>query len=214
MDDTIREIIEAHSALQGIALDDDKHGYTFITLSILITDLIHRLSKDVDQFDDRFLALFYKGIEGIFDGLSESSIPNSISRWLRMFSFDLGNYFPVIKVEERHDKFYIDIQIGQKDGDMTVPQDFSVFVNSKKDKSFLFDFYKDLDLLSQYMPRIGDYINTKGSSGLEYTAYELPDFLFHIQPIMKLLGIKVVLPKSLKHLIRPKKSVSVGASDG
>ena len=214
LDDTIREIIEAHSDLQGITLDNGKRGNTFISLSILTTDLIHRFSKDVNAFDDRFLALFYKGIEGSFDGLSESSIPNSISRWLRLFNFDLGDYFPVIKVEERNDKFYIDIQIGQKGGDMAAPQEFSVFVNSIKDKSFLFDFYKDLDLLSQYMPRIGDYINTKGSDGLVYTAYELPEFLFHIQPTMKLLGIKVVLPKSLKHLIRPKKSVSLDASSG
>ena len=212
LDGYIGEVVEKLEILPGVKLASGKRADSYMSLSIFITELIHIL-QDVDRYDV-ISSLFFKGVEERFDRLSESAIPNVISRWLKLYSFDLGDYFPVINVEDKQGKFIVDIHIGMTQDLLAAPVTFKSFVKDTKDKSKLLDCYKDLDLLSSYMPNIGRYIDSKGEEGIAYSLSEFPEFLFDIQPILKLLGIKVVLPKALKSLVRPRKSVSLSTSSG
>lgn len=62
------------------------------------------------------------------------------------------------------------------------------------------------------MAGISDFINSKGSRVITYDSKDFVDFLFNIKPIMALLDIQVSLPKSLKHLIKPKASGKISSS--
>lgn len=208
----VKEIINDHDSIPGLYNDEGVRYDIYMSLSILLTELVRKLSVGDTSWDDPIKQVFFSESTAKFDGLSEGAIPHAISRWLRLYSFDLGAYYPVIKVEEAEESFLIDILIGNRDRKMDEHVDFESFTKSIKDTSALFDFFKDIDLLSQFMPEVGVYINDRGVYSMRYSMSEMPRFLFEIQSVMRLLGIKIMLPKSLSTLIRPRKSMRISSS--
>ena len=217
LDESLTKILSDLEGIDNVKLSKGKKsGGVETVLSLMISAIVPVLYQWSAKKSDDFLDLFFDNKSLNFDGLSESSIGSSINRWLKLYYFDLGDYYPILIVDELPDNlFSIDIHIDQKSNGkkkaLDAPIPFPKFIKKTKDKNKLFDFYKDLDLLSAYMPEIGHYIDGKGMDPMTFTAETFPQFLFEIQPIIKLLGIKVVMPKSLKHLIKPKLSVSIGA---
>ena len=212
LDHNLSSILEELQGIDQIKIDTAKVGVEAV-LTLLISALVPALYRSIVKKPDDYLELFFNERSLDFDGLSESSIGSSISRWLKLYYFDLGDFFPVIYIDELDkNKFSVDIQIAKKKGKLSAPISFSKFVKKSKSPEKLFDFYKDLDLLSTYMPEMGSYIDGRGKESMIFSDETFPRFIFEIQPILQLLGIKVVMPKSLKHLIRPKLSVSVSSS--
>ena len=214
LDGVLREIIEGLNPIFGVVIGENRRTNSYLSLAFIITHLVRQLSH-LDHRSEDIERLFFSNQKTVFDGLSESSVASAIAHWLQLFYFDLGHVYPILEISElAGDQFGVEIKVGQKDVPLEAPQNFKKFVERIKDKSQLFDFFKDLDLLSTYMSDVGSYINSRGGVPIIFDASTFPKFLFDIQPIMSLLGIKVVLPKSLKNLIKPKPSIKVSSSRG
>ena len=186
-----------------------------VELSFIITKLISRFYVAEKKGEAEFTEFFFKEKGNYFADLSESGVSAAIASWLKLYTFNLGEHYPVLSINESGESdFTVDIFIGNVENKMDVPLNLHEFVEAINNKQKLTHVYKDLDLLSRHMPRIGDYINGGGQESITYSAEEFPEFLFEIQPVLKLLKIKIDLPKSLKSLVKPKPSMRISDRAG
>ena len=74
-----------------------------------------------------------------------------------------------------------------------------------------FNILKDFSLLSSLVKGLDGYLGNEASMPLSLGNAEFVDFFFEIMPAMKLLGIKLMLPKSLQSVLRPRPSVRLAS---
>ena len=72
---------------------------------------------------------------------------------------------------------------------------------------------RDLSMLIEYFPKMNDLLATQGKAQLFFNSTEFVNILFKILPTINLFGIEVMMPKSLKKLLRPKVSMAIEAED-
>ncbi len=213
MDSTVKSIIDLLNKSYGIKIEKSMAN-ALLSISMILSDLIPKLNKEnVDQ-KDYVESMFFNGLAYDFTALSEKSMPQSINHWTRIFEWKLGDkYKPVLEVSEaNNDEFALDIKIATHANVISAPELFSRFVKKIKNNDELNNFYKDLDLLSNYLNGISSYINNGGATPINFNAESFVTFLFEVKPVMFLLGIDVAMPKSLKNLIKPKASMRISSS--
>ncbi|WP_141638878.1 DEAD/DEAH box helicase, partial [Anaerophaga thermohalophila] len=71
------------------------------------------------------------------------------------------------------------------------------------------EILRSIDLLTGSFSALERIIASSGRESPLFTRDELPEVLFNVLPLIKLSGIKVVLPQSLKNLVRPKATVAL-----
>lgn len=155
--------------------------------------------------------LFFECNAISFNELGEKETPGGIKSWLDRLHITSGRFRPVIMVkdDENRDKFYVSISVEDKEsGDTDFIPLKNVF-DEKKYDSCCFEILKDVMMLSSMMPEIDDYINKGASENMEFGIRDFTPFLLKAIPAMRLLGIKVMLPASLKEILRPKVSVKL-----
>jgi SNF2 family DNA or RNA helicase/uncharacterized Zn finger protein len=215
IDQTLNTIVQNFKSRYGIVIDDQRNrADTLLTLSLFLTHFMHLLSSADKKATEIIDAVFFERYGYKFNDLSESSIPSSIQNWTKLFEWDLGDYEPILEINESEtDSFSIDIKIAKKGESINLPVSFSQFIGTFKDQQKLLQFYKDLDLLSVYIEGVSEYINQRGENSIVLEDKAFIQFLFNIKPVMALLGIQVVLPKSMRSIIKPKASVSISSKD-
>lgn len=210
LDEGIKKIISTSHLPFSIHVD--KHPTnTFLTLTFLITAFISSFSSNIKKDSDEITEFFFRHKKNKFNGPAEQGLPKSIAQWVRIFEWDMGQTVPVIMVnEEKDNHFSVDVKVKNYTKDNRKLVTYADFIKKKKPEE-LVQLYKDFDLLSNYISGISNYINSKGSMAISYHGESFIDFLFKIKPLMGLLGIETILPKSLHRLLKPKASVRIGA---
>ena len=173
-------------------------------VSYLLDRLIPALSASAGS--DRFKSLFFKGQGDRFSGVGETAIPGSIRSWLDRFFLSQRQYRPSLLIaEDGLGGFALDVAI-DRGGEAILLKDI---LTDKAFKSQRFAILKELSLLSSLIRGLEQYINRSGSTPVMFTSGEFVPFLFEAIPAIRLLGVKVMLPKSLQELIRPRVSMKI-----
>ncbi len=194
-------------------------------VSYLLERLILRLSASSGE--NTFKELFFKNQPKRFDSVGETSIPGGIRSWIDRFFLAKREYSPSILVSElteqrepsstlewpsrdrsRQSKnefgeFAVDVTIDH-DGEAMLLKDI---LHDEKMAAQRFKILKELSLLASLIKGLEMYINREGVTPIVFTMGEFTSFLFEAIPAIRLLGVKVMLPKSLQDIIRPKVSV-------
>ena len=174
-------------------------------LSYLLGTLVQRLSPS-DSIGDSVCELFFKGHRSKFDLVGETSVPGSIRSWLDRFFISKREFTPLLIVNEAEKgDFLLDAGI-ESDGKTVMLKDLLL---DKTLENKRFAILKELSLLASFINGLETYINCNGSSPLLFTSGGFVPFLFETIPAIRLLGVKVILPKSLKELIRPRTSMKI-----
>lgn len=173
-------------------------------LSYLLGELIPVLSASAG--DDRFRKLFFKGQGDMFNGVGETAIPGAIRSWLDRFFLSQRQYRPTLLVSETDDgEFALDVAI-DRDGEAVLLKDI---LSDKTLANQRFAILKELSLLSSLISGLDRYINDGGAKPILFSPGEFAPFLLSTIPAIRLLGVRVMLPKSLQELIRPKVSMKI-----
>lgn len=168
----------------------------------LFDELIPFLSNSAGG--NPFLELFFKDLPKRFCGVGETAIPGSIRSWLDCFFLSLRQYSPTLLVSENElGEFSLDVAVDRY-GEAILLRDILRDENMAAQQ---FCILKELSLLGTFVQGLDMYINRKGSTPIVFTLGEFTTFLFNMIPAIRLLGVKVMLPKSLQDIIRPKVSV-------
>ena len=166
----------------------------------VITEIIHSLAR---KSDDNILSdMFFRGMEYDFSEIGENSIPGGIRSWLDRY-FLQNKYQVTFQIEEVDDAFTVDVLVNKKPLKKVMTS--SEFALQKM------EILKQLSILCDIVDGLGNYINHQGKKSILFSLKEFTDFLTQVIPTMQLLGVNVMLPKSLQQIIRPQVSVRLKA---
>ncbi|MGM0649437.1 MAG: SNF2-related protein [Bacteroidota bacterium] len=157
---------------------------------------------------------FFDNELNAFNQIGEKGIPEAIYKWLGNFYLSSHDFTPVIKVDEAdNNQFVVSLHVDNtKDsGKNLIP--LNKFLEQKKYINHRFTVLEALNNLSNHFTDLKTVIAASGKKELLYNNSNFTAIFFDIIPKIKLLGIKVLLPKSLKYLARPKASLSLQTSD-
>ncbi|GHS91483.1 helicase [Bacteroidia bacterium] len=176
-------------------------------LSLFIGQLILRFSK---PNNDLFEKLFFRNHSYKFDGIAEDALSGGIKVWLDRYYLTSEQYKPVIAVSETLlDEFEVQLFVE----DTTKPEQtqvpLSVILKRIQYEKQRFKILQSISLLTPFIRGLDTHINLGGDSPVRFSTGEFAPFLMDVLPAIRLLDIKILLPKSLQELIRPKISVKL-----
>jgi superfamily II DNA or RNA helicase len=173
-------------------------------LSYLLGSLVHALSNHIEQSPVFFL--FFKNYSYPFNGIGEKAMPGAIRSWLDRFFLAQRQYTPSLLVSENEfGEFALDVAIDREGAPILLKD----ILREPAMEAQRFAILKELSLLSSLVRGLEMYINRDGVSPIVFTVGEFTTFLFDAIPAIRLLGVKVMLPKSLQEIIRPKVSMKL-----
>ena len=173
-------------------------------VSYLLGRLILHLSASAGG--DSIRGLFFKSLPQRFNGVGETAIAGGIRSWLDRLFLSQRQYHPSLLVSEMESGgFALDVAIDRQ-GEAILLKDL---LRDPSMKAQRFAILKELSLLSSLIKGLEKYINRDGEAPIVFTPGEFTTFLFAAIPAIRLLGVKVMLPKSMQEIIRPKISMSV-----
>jgi SNF2 family DNA or RNA helicase/uncharacterized Zn finger protein len=198
-----------------ISEDGKKHSwfsnpehFSFVVSSIFTTIIIEDVlyqSRRV-RSSDSMLNLFF-GHPLPFELIHED-IVNSIQLWLNKIHSHKRLYIPVLEVAENYPDFFVGLQIKLNSKDkIEAPVPFHQF--KKKNKSKLLNVTKDLMQLQEHFPEFSRILNNDDKQIIKYDSEKFAIFLLQIIPVLNLLGVEILIPKSLKNIIKPAASLKV-----
>jgi uncharacterized Zn finger protein/superfamily II DNA or RNA helicase len=177
-------------------------------ISIFLTELVSRLSGTPEG--DVFLDLFFNRAACKFDKPGEQALPGGIEKWLQRYYLAQGDFRPAIVVEERScDRFALAVTLRESARPQAKPVQLRDVFAQKKYDARRFAILQSVSRLSPFVPGLDACINSRGADSIELTIREFTPFLMQAVPVIRLMDIDLLLPVSLREILRPRPSLRV-----
>jgi SNF2 family DNA or RNA helicase len=175
--------------------------------------LVTLLSGEPTQ--DLFQNLFFKNEEYDFKNPGEGASAGGIQTWLQKYYLTQGKIRPQLVVSETiNDNFLVEVNVSGID-------DFPGEIISLKNILSLQIFAKQrlevmqtMANLIDFIPGLENQINSGGKDIIVMDNETFTPFLFQMIPVIRLLDMDILLPKSLQNILKPKPSVKVKGKSG
>lgn len=194
-------------------------GEQALTLFSLIVDEIileSDLYEDLkwrhasSKFSHKILELFFDHSAVPFGEFQEKEIPRTIQQWLSRLYITHRTYVPLIQILTDENQFVLDIQIEHRNRSGK-PVPLRRFLNHPDYLDSKYEVLRDLALLAEYFPQLKMLIESEGDEKLAFHAHDFTPVLLDILPVIRMFGIRILMPRSLRTLIRPRLSLQLGA---
>ncbi|MEM9821761.1 MAG: DEAD/DEAH box helicase, partial [Bacteroidota bacterium] len=171
----------------------------------------HALS--VRRMEHNIVQLFFNQSIESFSTYEEQGFAEAIQLWLSKFFIAEKDLVPVIIVSEEEEGF--EVTLGAEDQKQSLPAPIPLveILSDRKYQKNRIPLLRDLTMLADYFPQIGQVVASQGKEGLFFDNEQFANILLRILPTIRLFGIKVLLPKALRKLLRPQISLALDASD-
>ena len=193
-----------------------KDGETALRLSSIFTGVL--LQESVprsSRFDpaDYFQQLFFGSPGPLPSRLKPGQVFPTLQLWLKMLQLSDRDWVPVIQVEEDFPDFTISVAVRERKGEkLQAPVPLHKFKKEKQYQPHTLRVMKDLMLLQEHFPDIGEVVNSQQERQLLYDSEAFAEVLLQMLPMLQLLGMEVLLPKSLRHLVKPQAALRMSAT--
>ena len=168
----------------------------------------HGLKPRLQEND--VVSLFFNQSLESFPNFENREFPIAIQLWLNKFFIVDKDFVPIIQVDEKDEGiFKVNLAIEDSTQPVKTPIPLKKLLTLKKYSGIRLDALRDLAMLSEYFPQITQLVASQGKEELYFDSEEFVHILFKILPSIRLFGIKVLLPKALRKLLRPQASVSI-----
>jgi len=148
-------------------------------LSLFLNHFVHTYHPlNARQQAQSTSRLFFNGSLESFTTFESKEYPNAIQLWLSKYYIAEKENVPVLQIEDLDGSFEVQV-----------------------------DVLRDLAMLSDYFPQITQLVASKGQERLIFNSDDFVAILFKILPTIRLFGIKVLLPKALRKVLRPQMSM-------
>ncbi len=183
-----------------------KDEQLLLLISIFLDYLIAGFCRDL-LLENQIRRLFFNRVVFSAENFEDQQIPETIHLWLSRFFISHKNIVPVLKISDMKKGFQVEIFVENKEKPLEEPFPLKDVFTQDRHSAIKMQVLKDLSLLSDFFPHIRSVIASRGTSALVIPPDQFSDIFFNILPIIKLLGIQVLLPKGLQELIYPKLSL-------
>ena len=158
---------------------------------------------------DEIPDLFFNNFPVSFKGIEAGAFPLSIARWLSKYVISNKKWKPVLIVKERKANFYLYVEA--VNNQLTIPQQYNLaeFQESRENAATKAGFIADLMKLKDIIPEIEGYLQAGGSKGVPIELNALIEILYRKRQLLSILGIELLIPKSLRKLFIPKLSMEL-----
>ena len=181
---------------------------TIELLSLVISMFVSRLSKA--STGDLYEDLFFINKAYAFHGVGENAQSGGIKVWLDRYHLTNEIFKPVITVTEIDGmQFDVGISIEDTSSADQLPVSLSKILKEKQFEKQRYKILQTLSLLSPFIRGLDTHINQGANQPILYDTVDFAPFLMEILPAIRLLDIKIMLPKSLQELLRPKVSLKL-----
>ncbi len=178
-------------------------------LSVFLGQIVRQYhGLDPSAMQNPVNELFFTGKAVAFTKFEQREYPAGIAQWLNRFFISKKDIVPVLEVGELGGgDFEVSLAIEDKTRPMQAPVPLAeVFEDAAWNKSRL-DILRDLTVLCDSFPDLRRLLASKGRVPLRYHASNFADVLLQTLPVIRLFGIRVLLPKALARLLRPRLSL-------
>ena len=177
-------------------------------LSLFIGKIINHLSKQSNN--DLFEDLFFKNKSYAFNAVAENALSGGVKVWLDRYYLTAEQYKPVITVSEAlENEFEVNISVEDTTQPDILPIPLEKILKQKQFKKQRFKILQGVSLLMPFIRGLDTHINFGGDTPIRFSNDEFAPFLIDVLPAVRLLDIKIMLPKALQELLRPKVSVKI-----
>lgn len=148
----------------------------------------------------------------VFNQLGESEIPSSIGLWLKKYYLQHKRFVPFLRIEEERVGFALHLDIEDRESKNSMPIGLAAFLTESDYDSHRIDTLRDIQILAGFLPDIAQLVKSDNNTNKRFLTYSVDGFekiFFEILPVMELLGIQILLPKSLRRLLFPQLSMSI-----
>ena len=154
--------------------------------------------------------LFFQNTPIEFKGFRDKETPIAIQSWLNNYYITQKDFVPILRVEENEQRgtFFMGVLVENRK-EQDAPIELVEILQKKKYENIRFEVLQDLLLLSNHFPALDDYLQSQGKSKMEFDSENFVNVLLEILPTLQLFGIQILLPKSLKHWIKPQISGTI-----
>lgn len=164
---------------------------------------------------DEIEQLFFTGkIQG-FSSFTNKEYPAGIQQWLSRFFMADKRYVPLLEVIEESDEvFSLSVLIEDREDQFQVPIPLADIFSKTTYEDIRISVLKDVANIANLLPALKTTLQKKGKYAPRYAAQDFAQILLEQLPVIRLFGIRLLLPKALSKLIRPKLSLSLSLSEG
>ena len=125
----------------------------------------------------------------------------AINQWLSKFQINSRDYDLYLLVEESANGFDIDIKVNDE------MESINEVISTTKDKTLKTNLLKDSYLINEIYPKFQDALNL--NANVELNLNDFTTFFLNTLPLFEIMGLKIILPKSLQKIFKPKLQMSV-----
>jgi len=163
--------------------------------------------------DDKLLDLFFGQGYADFDSPGEREVATGVQQWLSRLYIDQQTHVPVLHLEENGMEFDLSLGVVACDTVLQEPTPFADLLTNQAWQENRYRVLQTVALLAEFFPALNSYIGTGATTPITLSADALPVFLHDTLPVIRLLGIRVLLPKALDRILRPRLSMKVSGKD-
>lgn len=231
--DLFQKLSQSKVAEEIIGLRFDKKGISYPDLQEQTKLIISKMIGSFMEASHQGISLSDKGkihppedkeIERLFftdsavklNTFGLENIPKAVYKWLSKLHLNKSPYTPIIKIEEAKDlnkDFSIDINIeSTKKGTIEKPRSLKeTFEDQTED---IMELLHNLSILSEQFEELETIISSGGKKKVELSSDEFAQILLEKLPVIKLLGVKILLPKGMEDILSPRISLKASRKKG
>ena len=171
---------------------------------------------------DKTLALFFLSGRALYNGPGEGSLAAGIHAWLARFHLARREHAPVLCLDDGaaqedeegehagHNDAPFALTLAAESGAaLQPPVALATVLADPAWAQARFAVLQTVSLLAEFYPPLNAYVSAGARTPLRIAADALPAFLFDTLPVVRLLGIRALLPKALERLLRPRLSLQI-----
>lgn len=162
---------------------------------------------------NKLLDLFFGQSHARFDGPGEGETGTGIQLWLSRFHIGRHAYVPVLQLEEEGAGFGLSLGVVARDAPLQEPVPFIRLLKDDAWRANRYRVLQTVSLLAEFFPAFNDYISAGAVAPIALSSETLPAFLFDTLPVIRLLGIRALLPKALDYILRPRLSMKLSGKN-
>ena len=176
-----------------------KKDQIIVAVSLFVNGFFHDYLKYgtakviQNNFQEKIFKLFFCNSQKF---KNETTLINSVNQWLSKFQINSRDYNLFLLIEESSNGFILDIKVNDE------MESINDVINNTQNKVLKTNLLKDTYTINEIFP---DFQNTLNfNENLELGLDDFTNFFLNILPLFEIMGLTVILPKSLKKIFKPK----------